>query len=116
MNKIFLFIRKYYVVFILLMFVFAFFHTGYIENKIKNMKVEATATIFYCGKELSRSARVWRSRGVYYVNGKGYTFTIEAVIPIGTKFKVYYLPSNPRKAVLANPHQFDNYPDWKYDE
>lgn len=79
------------------------------------MEIEATATIFYSKKEPSRSGEVWRSRGVYYVNNIAYTHIIEAVIPIGTKFKVYYLPSNPQKSLLANPHEFDNFPEWKDD-
>mgnify|MGYP000917347736 CR=1 FL=1 len=114
MNKIILFIREYYLILFLLIGAFAFFYSGYIENKIKKMKVEAIATIYYSDKEsYYRGGNVWRSRGIYYVNGRGYNYTIEAVIPIGTKFKVYYLPSNPQKSLLANPREFDNYPEWE---
>ncbi len=101
---------------ILLVAVCVFFHSFYIEQKIRKMKCEAVATVFFSNRETHyRGGSVWRSRGIYYVEGVGYTYTIEAVIPIGTKFKIYYLPSNPRKSVLANPHEFDNYPKYKKD-
>lgn len=118
MNKIIIFIREHksVILFIigLLIAASAFFHSLYIEDKIKKMKAEATATVFYSDQETHRGGNVWRSRGVFYVNGKGYTYTIEdVVVPLGTRFKVYYLPSNPNKSLLANPNEFDHYPSWK---
>lgn len=32
-------------------------------------------------------------------------------VPINTKFKVIYLPEDPKKALLLNPKEFDNYPN-----
>lgn len=80
------------------------------------MKKEATAIIYSCEYTYgggARGGKRWISTGAYSVNLKTYYYRVEAVVPLGVKFKIYYLPSQPQKALLADPHQFDDYPKYK---
>lgn len=81
------------------------------NKKIREYKTEVTATVFECDSTtVIRGAHRWQSRAVYSVNSEKYIYIIERVVPIGTTFQLYYLPSDPTKAILVNQNQFNDYP------
>lgn len=102
-----------------LYFVFFTFHGFHQEKKIKENGIEIEATVFRCEKiswPPVRSGRRWISKAYYQVEGVTNPYSVEAVLPIGMKFKIKYLPNNPHQALLSDEHQFDNYPKDKKED
>jgi hypothetical protein len=85
------------------------------EREISQNGIETEAVVFFCGKMHSppRSAsKGWVSKAVYYVERTTYTYIVDGKLPVGTKFKVKYLPQNPKKAMLADENELDKYPKY----
>jgi hypothetical protein len=84
------------------------------EISIQRNGIEITAVVRTCKKEnvkYSRSTiKKWVSRAYYTVKGEEYSYSIHAIVPIGTEVKVKYAPRDPKCRKLVNPHEFDDYP------
>jgi hypothetical protein len=59
-----------------------------------------------------RGGLICVSWAYFYVNDstKQIFGIISKKVPINTKFKVVYLPKNPKEALALNPKEFDKYP------
>lgn len=80
------------------------------EKRILNEGTEITAEVVNSYKSTNiRGDYIWKSDAKYKVDNVMYNYRIEAGVPIGTKFKLKYLPGNPKRAILVNPDEFKEY-------
>ena len=110
---------KFKLILFLIVFSTALFFFFRTHNKVKKLYregIDAIAVVFEHAQIYSpprSAAKTWASIAVYYVDDHPYIFTVEAIVPIGTEFKVCYLPPDPDYALLSNPDQFKDFPKEK---
>ena len=81
------------------------------EKRILNEGIEITAKVIEHYKSTNiRGDYIWKSDAIYKVENVIYNYRIEAKVPVGTEFKLKYLPGSPKRAILVNPDEFKGYP------